>query len=144
MQLVCPEDAAGSTPLEIIRPCAAVCRCIAAGSCGSADQCLCTQLYLARGKMMGGSSSSNATLYARGSRADYDAWNMPNWTAQDALRAFIACEDNRDLRAPRLQGARLGRSSAHAAPGRKAALHDAQQALCIWPSACWTACGLPA
>ena len=46
--------------------------------------------------MLGGSSSSNATLYARGSRADYDAWNMPNWTSQEALQAFIACEDNKE------------------------------------------------
>lgn len=55
------------------------------------------QLYLARGKMMGGSSSSNATLYTRGTREDYDAWGMPNWSAEDALRAFVACEDNKDF-----------------------------------------------
>ena len=56
--------------------------------------------------MLGGSSSSNATLYARGSRADYDAWNMPNWTSQEALQAFIACEDNKEGEPPALSAHR--------------------------------------
>ena len=62
----------------------------------AASQWRMVQLYLARGKMVGGSSSSNATLYMRGSRADYDRWNMPGWTSQDALHYFIQCEDNRE------------------------------------------------
>ena len=62
----------------------------------AASQWRMVQLYLARGKMVGGSSSSNATLYMRGSRADYDGWNMPGWTSQDALHYFIQCEDNHE------------------------------------------------
>ena len=52
------------------------------------------QIYLARGKILGGSSSTNATLYMRGTRADYDAWNVPGWSSEEALHGFIKCEDN--------------------------------------------------
>ena len=52
------------------------------------------QVYLARGKVLGGSSSTNATLYMRGTQADYDAWNVPGWGSREALKGFIACEDN--------------------------------------------------
>ena len=52
------------------------------------------QLYLARGKVLGGSSSTNATLYMRGTREDYDAWGIPEWSSQRALHGFIKCEDN--------------------------------------------------
>ncbi len=31
-------------------------------------------INLARGKVLGGSGSINATMWARGSRADYDGW----------------------------------------------------------------------
>lgn len=52
------------------------------------------QIYLARGKLLGGSSATNATLYHRGTAADYDAWGVPGWTSQDALRWFIQAENN--------------------------------------------------
>eukprot|EP01026_Neomeris_dumetosa_P077708 TRINITY_DN8391_c1_g2_i5.p1 TRINITY_DN8391_c1_g2~~TRINITY_DN8391_c1_g2_i5.p1 ORF type:complete len:617 (-),score=85.60 TRINITY_DN8391_c1_g2_i5:159-2009(-) len=51
-------------------------------------------LYLARGKLLGGSSSTNATLYLRGSAADYDAWKIPEWGSKEALEWFKLCEDN--------------------------------------------------
>jgi choline dehydrogenase-like flavoprotein len=63
------------------------------------------QVYLARGKLLGGSSSTNATLYHRGAAADYDAWGVPGWAAADVLPAFIAAEGNADLRAPGVHGA---------------------------------------
>lgn len=50
--------------------------------------------YLARGKLLGGSSSTNATLYHRGTAADYDSWGIDAWRAQDVLPWFCAAEDN--------------------------------------------------
>ena len=52
------------------------------------------QIYLARGKLLGGSSSTNATLYHRGAAADYDAWDVPGWGSRDALKWFISAENN--------------------------------------------------
>jgi len=43
------------------------------------------QVYLARGKTLGGSSPTNATLYLRGTPADYDSWGLPGWSAADVL-----------------------------------------------------------
>ena len=50
--------------------------------------------YLARGKLLGGSSSTNATLYHRGTAEDYDSWGMPGWGSEDVLPWFISMEDN--------------------------------------------------
>ena len=52
------------------------------------------QVYLARGKLLGGSSSTNATLYHRGTPEDYDAWGMPGWSGKDVLQWFVNCENN--------------------------------------------------
>ena len=52
------------------------------------------QIYVARGKLLGGSSSTNATLYHRGTAEDYDSWGVPGWGSKDALEWFLACEDN--------------------------------------------------
>ncbi|KAK9915579.1 hypothetical protein WJX75_001098 [Coccomyxa subellipsoidea] len=51
-------------------------------------------IYLARGKLLGGSSATNATLYHRGSAADYDAWGVPGWTSLDAIKWFIQAKNN--------------------------------------------------
>ena len=64
------------------------------GQSGICDGVVQVQIYLARGKILGGSSSTNATLYMRGTRADYDAWNVPGWSSEEALHGFIKCEDN--------------------------------------------------
>ena len=58
------------------------------------------QIYMARGKVLGGSSSTNATLYHRGSASDYDAWGVPGWSSQEALPFFISCEDNKSGQLP--------------------------------------------
>jgi choline dehydrogenase len=53
-------------------------------------------LYWPRGKMLGGSSSMNAMIYARGARADYDAWReMGNegWGFDDLLPMFKVAEN---------------------------------------------------
>lgn len=50
------------------------------------------QVYLARGKLLGGSSCTNATLYHRGSAADYDAWGLPGWSSAEVLEWFCRAE----------------------------------------------------
>jgi choline dehydrogenase len=52
--------------------------------------------YLPRGKMLGGSSSSNAMIYIRGHRNDYDSWaKMGNegWSYDEVLPYFKKAEN---------------------------------------------------
>ena len=51
------------------------------------------QIYLARGRALGGSSCTNATLYHRGSAEDYDSWGLEGWGSKDVLPWFISAED---------------------------------------------------
>lgn len=48
-----------------------------------------------RGKVLGGSGSTNAMMWYRGHPADYDRWDAvaPGWSWADCLPAFRACED---------------------------------------------------
>lgn len=50
-------------------------------------------LYLARGKVIGGSTSTNATLYHRGTAKDYDDWGLEGWRSEDVLKWFKHAED---------------------------------------------------
>jgi choline dehydrogenase len=53
--------------------------------------------YLPRGKVLGGTSAMNTTLYVRGAAADYDAWaaaGCEGWSYQDVLPHFLRSEDN--------------------------------------------------
>ncbi|MGW8354248.1 GMC family oxidoreductase [Streptomyces wedmorensis] len=53
--------------------------------------------YLPRGKVFGGSSSINAMIYIRGSRADYDGWaaaGATGWSYDEVLPYFKRAEDN--------------------------------------------------
>ncbi|HEY5189100.1 MAG TPA: FAD-dependent oxidoreductase [Solirubrobacteraceae bacterium] len=55
------------------------------------------QRYLPRGRTLGGSSSTNAMVYIRGHRADYDGWaalGHDGWAWEDVLPYFIRAEDN--------------------------------------------------
>ena len=55
------------------------------------------ELYVPRGKALGGSSSMNAMLYVRGRPLDYDGWEAqgaPGWGYADVLPYFIRAEDN--------------------------------------------------
>jgi len=48
-------------------------------------------LYWPRGKVLGGSSAINATIYIRGSRQDFAAWGE-GWTWDDVLPAYRSLE----------------------------------------------------
>jgi choline dehydrogenase len=53
--------------------------------------------YLPRGRVLGGSSSLNTTIYMRGNRADYDEWaalGLAGWGYEDVLPYFKRSEDN--------------------------------------------------
>jgi choline dehydrogenase-like flavoprotein len=53
--------------------------------------------YQPRGKVLGGSSSINAMVYARGVPEDYDHWasqGNPGWSWRDVLPLFRRSEDN--------------------------------------------------
>jgi choline dehydrogenase-like flavoprotein len=55
------------------------------------------ELFVPRGKMLGGSSSMNAMLYVRGRPLDYDGWEAqgaPGWGYREVLPYFIRSEDN--------------------------------------------------
>src|SRR5262245_46428185 len=54
-------------------------------------------IYLPRGKVLGGSSSMNAMIYARGNRKDYDDWareGAVGWSYDELLPYFIRAEAN--------------------------------------------------
>jgi choline dehydrogenase len=61
------------------------------------------RIYLPRGKVIGGSSSTNAMAYVRGNAADYDAWGAlgnAGWTYQEVLSYFKKSEHNADIQNP--------------------------------------------
>jgi choline dehydrogenase-like flavoprotein len=47
-----------------------------------------------RGRGVGGSSLINAMIYVRGTRQDYDSWNVPGWSWDDVLPLFKRAENN--------------------------------------------------
>lgn len=51
----------------------------------------------ARGRLLGGSSATNATLYHRGAAADYDRWGVAGWGSADVLPWFLKAETNADF-----------------------------------------------
>jgi len=59
------------------------------------------ELYIPRGKMLGGSSSINAMIYIRGRRADYDSWaaqGCAGWSYDEVLPYFKRSEHNERIR----------------------------------------------
>ncbi|BBY46704.1 hypothetical protein MARA_01340 (plasmid) [Mycolicibacterium arabiense] len=62
------------------------------------------RIAVPRGRMLGGSSSLNAMIYARGNPADYDAWETGHgaagWGHRDVLPYFRRSEHNSRLGPP--------------------------------------------
>jgi choline dehydrogenase len=52
------------------------------------------RIGLPRGKVLGGSSSTNAMVYIRGNRRDYDDWGLSGWAWDDLFPYFLKAEDN--------------------------------------------------
>jgi choline dehydrogenase len=52
------------------------------------------RIPLPRGRVLGGSSSTNAMVYIRGNPRDYDAWDVPGWSWADLFPYFVKAEDN--------------------------------------------------
>ena len=57
-------------------------------------ECCDRQIPLPRGKVLGGSSSTNAMIYVRGNALDYDEWGVTGWSWADLLPYFLRAEDN--------------------------------------------------
>src|SRR5215471_13216 len=55
------------------------------------------KMYWPRGKVLGGCSSMNASIYIRGNRRDYDSWNFlgnEGWSFDSVLPLFKKSENN--------------------------------------------------
>ena len=66
-------------------------------------QLLNRKLFIPRGKVLGGSSSTNAMAYVRGNAADYDEWaslGNKGWSYNDVLPYFIKSENHQSNGAP--------------------------------------------
>lgn len=61
-------------------------------------------VFLQRGMVLGGSSSTNVLLHHRGSAEDYDGWNVPGWTSADVLPYFKMSENDDTNRSPDYHG----------------------------------------
>jgi choline dehydrogenase-like flavoprotein len=55
-------------------------------------------------KVLGGSSCTNVVLHHRGSADDYDAWNVPGWSAKDVLPYFKNVQRDETGRDPEYHG----------------------------------------
>jgi fatty acid photodecarboxylase len=63
------------------------------------------RVYMARGRLLGGSSATNATLYHRGAAGDYDGWGVDGWGSADVAPWFVASERNEIGPVPGVHGA---------------------------------------
>ena len=65
------------------------------------------KIFLPRGRVLGGSSSINGTIYIRGHRSDYDdwaAWGNPGWSYAEVLPYFRKSENNEQFTASPYHG----------------------------------------
>lgn len=57
-------------------------------------ECEQRRIRLPRGRVLGGSSSTNAMIYIRGAARDYDDWGLPGWSWAELEPYFLRAEDN--------------------------------------------------
>jgi choline dehydrogenase len=57
-------------------------------------RCADRRVALPRGRVLGGSSSTNAMIYVRGNPLDFDAWGVKGWSWAELLPYFLKAEDN--------------------------------------------------
>lgn len=65
------------------------------------------KIFLPRGRVLGGSSAINGTIYIRGHRSDYDdwaAWGNPGWSYAEVLPYFRRSENNEHFNASPYHG----------------------------------------
>lgn len=61
------------------------------------------RVFIPRGKVLGGSSSTNAMAYVRGNRADFDEWaalGNKGWSYEEVLPYFTKSEHNENFEGP--------------------------------------------
>jgi choline dehydrogenase-like flavoprotein len=71
---------------------------------GGEKACNGRNIFLQRGKVLGGSSCTNVCLHHRGSAKDYDDWNIPGWSAADVLPFFKAAQNDETGRSENYHG----------------------------------------
>lgn len=71
---------------------------------GGEKACNGRNVFLQRGKVLGGSSCTNACLHFRGSAQDYNDWNVPGWSAEDVLPSFKGVQKDETGRDPEFHG----------------------------------------
>jgi choline dehydrogenase len=54
------------------------------------------RVQVPRGKVIGGSSTVNGAIALRGAAADYDAWELPEWSFEAVLPHFVGLETDLD------------------------------------------------
>lgn len=57
-------------------------------------ECAGRRVALPRGRVLGGSSSTNAMIYIRGNPLDFDEWGVRGWSWAELLPYFLKAEDN--------------------------------------------------
>ena len=71
---------------------------------GGENACNGRNIFLQRGKVLGGSSCTNVCLHHRGSAQDYDDWGVTGWKASDVLPFFKASQKDTTGRSPDYHG----------------------------------------
>ena len=90
------------------------------------------KIYIPRGKTLGGSSSTNAMIYIRGNKEDYNDWaksGNEGWAYDDMLPYFLKSEHNEDIKSP--YHAQGGLLHVETAKLRSTILCDAFKAACL-------------